>query len=294
MSGFLIGGILLKAAKTKSGMVAFYIKRILRIWPLYYLLLGWVCLLGGGLNVFADIPIWSFVAFIFNYWEVQARNIHDAFSILWSLAIEEQFYLLAPLAFFAFKPKVLMYLAASCILATPLLRLALAHTGILDLWRFTPTRLDGISMGVFLSIALASPDTVSFLSDRIRELKLATLLSFAATLYCRIVFSDYMWHLFGTSLIVVFFGLLLTTALMYSWSIQSNRVLNSAVLRYLGIRCYSIYLFHIFFMIAARSLVEDFWIGLLAQSVLTLGFAHLAWEYIEAPLITYGRRFSYD
>jgi len=60
ISGFLIGGILLGVGNRFSGMRSFYIRRILRIWPLYYLLLGIVYLFAQGKSVFFDIPYWTF------------------------------------------------------------------------------------------------------------------------------------------------------------------------------------------------------------------------------------------
>ena len=293
ISGFLIGGILLKAGKQASSMAIFYFKRIMRIWPIYYLLLGIIFYLGGGISVFGDIPYWSFFLFIFNFWESVGLNLHPAFGPLWSLAIEEQFYLVGPLLFFLLEKRKLMYLTAAWFIISPFLRLTLMLHTELDTWRFTPVRLDGICTGIFLAILVSSQGTIPFLLTNIKPLKTLTVTSIVISLICKVVLPNHLWYAFGNSLMVLSFGLLLITVLAQCWSNQKNRILNSVVLRYLGLRCYNIYLFHIFFMMLASGLVENFFVQLVIQALLTLGFAHISWKYIEYPLIRFARKFPY-
>ena len=78
ISGFLIGGILLKVGKKPSGITVFYVRRILRIWPLYFLLVGFVYFSDIEQKVYVEIPYWSFFLFIYNFWESIGLNIHPA------------------------------------------------------------------------------------------------------------------------------------------------------------------------------------------------------------------------
>ena len=180
-----------------------------------------------------------------------------------------------------------------CIVTSPFLRLLLISNTNMILWRFTPVRLDGISIGVSLAIIFTFPKAVSFLFARIRILKAATVISLLGSIIFKIILPDSLWFSFGTSLINLAFGLLLTTVMLRCWSNQINRVLTSSVLRYLGLRCYNIYLFHIFFMEIAKGASENFFVSLIIECVLTFGFAYLSWRYIEFPLIKLGRKFSY-
>ena len=293
ISGFLIGGILLKAGKKTSSIGIFYLKRIMRIWPIYYLLLGIMFYLGGGISVFGGIPHWSFFLFVFNFWESIGLDIHPAFGPLWSLAIEEQFYLIGPLLFFWLDGRKLMYITGFWFIISPFLRLVLILNTELDTWRFTPVRLDGICMGIFLAILISSPVTIPFLLTKLKQLKTLTVTSFIVSLICKVILPNYLWYSFGNSLMVLSFGILLMTVLTFCLSDQKIRTLNSPALRYLGLRCYNIYLFHIFFMILAISFAENFFMRLLIQAMLTLGFAHLSWKYIEYPLIKFARKFPY-
>ena len=68
ISGFLIGMILLKM-KGILGVRAFYIRRILRIWPLYYFLLFIVYATLPDKGTFTETPYWSLFFFILNFWQ---------------------------------------------------------------------------------------------------------------------------------------------------------------------------------------------------------------------------------
>lgn len=163
----------------------------------------------------------------------------------------------------------------------------------LDTWRFTPVRLDGICTGIFLSVFLSREDIALSLSKKTGELIVATIMLFVVSLFCKAVMSDIFWYSFGNSILVLSFGFLLTTALAQRLLNHGHGILSSVMLRYLGLRCYSIYLFHILFMLSISALISNFFVGLLTQTILTLGFAHMSWKYIEYPLINLARRFSY-
>jgi peptidoglycan/LPS O-acetylase OafA/YrhL len=101
------------------------------------------------------------------------------------------------------------------------------------------------------------------------------------------------WYSFENSLAVLGFGCLLTVVYIQAISNRASGILNLGILRYLGVRCYSIYLFHMLFMFIAYFLIEDLPMRFAFQIILTIGFAHISWKYIESPLIKLGQRFSY-
>ena len=114
LSGFLITYLLIKEKKTNNNIqiVRFWIRRILRIWPLYFacILYGFVIfpyikmLTGGIPNETANI--WYYISFMSNFDHIH-KGLPDAagLGVLWSVSVEEQFYLTWPviLSFFAVK-----------------------------------------------------------------------------------------------------------------------------------------------------------------------------------------------
>src|SRR5512138_1198839 len=107
LSGFLIGGILLDLKDKHSpgfGLGAklktFYIRRSLRIFPVYYLFIGILTLLmvmSGRLDPVARDSIFWHLAYLTNFRSFFAGMSHITQGHFWSLAVEEHFYLLAPL-----------------------------------------------------------------------------------------------------------------------------------------------------------------------------------------------------
>jgi peptidoglycan/LPS O-acetylase OafA/YrhL len=292
ISGFLIGRILLKV-EGFSGVRTFYIRRILRIWPLYYLLLITVYLAVPDKQLFSQLPNWTFLLFIFNFWESYGKGVHQALGPLWSIAIEEQFYLFAPFAFLVFNRKKISILLVIYLLVAPLLRWLLFYNTDIDLWRFTPVRMDGICIGLLLSIFLSSRENILFVAKRIKFLGFLTFFLLVSLIPSILIFPDIIWVSFGFSLLSMAFGSVLLIVQVQCFLNQGNRLLNSVALRYLGLHCYSIYLFHMFFALIIGGIIDDFYAGLIIESILILLFAQLTWRYIEAPLIRLGQKFSY-
>ena len=135
LSGFLITRLLLELRDGRplgSYLRVFFGRRALRIFPLYFLFLALVVLLGplaapaqaGGLQQ------WPYAAaFVYNWWGM--TRFHEStwfLDHLWSLAVEEQFYLLWPFLVYALAPRRLFGVLIALALAGPLLRLAVWWT----------------------------------------------------------------------------------------------------------------------------------------------------------------------
>ena len=106
LSGFLIAGILLKTKSADNYFSSFYARRFLRIFPIYYLAVT-VALLVAGHNSWwnAQLPplLKTRIAYYFYlqnwpiFWKNHVFIVGNAFGHFWSLAVEEQFYLICPL-----------------------------------------------------------------------------------------------------------------------------------------------------------------------------------------------------
>ena len=142
LSGFLITRILLEARDQPFGhyLGRFWRRRALRIFPLYFgylLLLSAVFVATGAPAAFRDsaVPLFTYT---FNLTRPQLLEGSPAFTHFWSLCVEEQFYLLWPLAVFAVAPRRLPRLVVAMIALAPVARLVLG-----DIWmRTLPSPFD--------------------------------------------------------------------------------------------------------------------------------------------------------
>jgi peptidoglycan/LPS O-acetylase OafA/YrhL len=170
LSGYLITSILLKERKTSLSnyLKRFYWRRSLRIFPLYYLYL--LVILGAYLSLkippaFADQ--WPYL-FTYTY---NVRHIlpnYDGSPLLihlWSLSVEEQFYLIWPALVFVFAARRFKPLLLGIVVVVPLLRLLtslyLTHLGSTPvylgtvLYTITPFQIDAFATGALVSAVLS-------------------------------------------------------------------------------------------------------------------------------------------
>jgi len=134
LSGFLIGGILLDVRPSPNYFKTFYLRRAYRILPIYgvsMVLFSLRFIRPGGvasLGVFSQSPIpWlSYVTFTQNLWMAALGSFGvGALAATWSLAVEEQFYLTAPLIVRKVDPKRLVLILLMVVAGSPLLRTVL-------------------------------------------------------------------------------------------------------------------------------------------------------------------------
>src|SRR6201997_3361743 len=176
LSGFLITGILYDTHNGPHYFRNFYMRRFLRIFPLYYGVLALVffvapliqLLRGPTLDYLVDRQAWAWL-YAVNIYIAKAGDW--SFSYLdhfWSLAIEEHFYLFWPLLVFllARRPRALIGVSLMTSLGAMLARLIGSLMG-LSWWTtyvLTPFRLDGLALGAFLAVAARQPGGVERLA----------------------------------------------------------------------------------------------------------------------------------
>jgi peptidoglycan/LPS O-acetylase OafA/YrhL len=163
LSGFLITGILVDAKGATYYFRNFYLRRSLRIFPLYYaflvvilVLLPWVRP-GSMEHLEGQGWLWTYlsnVLFARVGWEgMPEHTIH-----LWSLAIEEQFYLLWPLVVFLCDRKTLVRVALTAIAGAIVFRVVsilIWPTGIAG-YALLPARMDALALGGLLAVIIRS------------------------------------------------------------------------------------------------------------------------------------------
>lgn len=155
LSGFLITSILIEARDKPHYFRNFYARRLLRIWPVYLLVLV-VCYLNApwfvGLPVvkaFRTAPWWAYLLLIQNLFPIK---LPPPITPTWSLAIEEQYYLVwAPVVRFVRRPWMLAAVLGCVLAVCPWFRM---HHFAWITATDTVTHLDGIAMGSLLALGL--------------------------------------------------------------------------------------------------------------------------------------------
>jgi peptidoglycan/LPS O-acetylase OafA/YrhL len=167
LSGFLIGGILLDSRSSPKYFRTFYIRCVHRILPIYYL---WVTLFGivgyAGARwhpeVFViSVPLAAYFLFLQNM-IFTPLSTYSLFVIgaTWSLAVEEQFYLIAPLVVRFLSVRSLTSALVACIAGAPILRgilFAYWSNGPWTNYCMMPCHADSLAMGMLAAVAWRSP-----------------------------------------------------------------------------------------------------------------------------------------
>lgn len=314
ISGMLITRLLLAEHDTKGkiGIGNFYARRAFRLYPalLVAIVLGTLVFnAAGGITTWGKIA--SALFYYANYYGIyihfgQGRDGFDPFSILWSLSIEEQYYVVFPLvcSLLVTRLRRFAWVLALGVLAVLLWRSGLHFTGSSSdrIYMGTDTRIDSILYGAWLTLILAN-DTqgrwMRFSSSRLVQIgSLAVLL--AAFLIRNDHFRDTLrYSLQGLALMP------LITAICFTRAVAPvTAVLESKPGRKLGAWSYSLYLYHPIAIVIGEiiwgsgSLGVDHvglqnYIGFaLTAVVLTFVLATASYYGVERPFMNLRKRFG--
>jgi peptidoglycan/LPS O-acetylase OafA/YrhL len=257
LSGFLITGILADARNTPHRYRTFYIRRALRILPLYY---GFVVLLFVippllGAHAYTtsaaeQLPYWLYLQ---NFHPLPNHAAHFA-GHLWSLAIEEQFYLVWPLIVFSLSPKNALRVCAACVVGALAYRIAevLAGANLHTVYFRTPGRIDGLALGGAIALMIRAGGLA-----QLRRIAPAVLVLSAAVLAgARLHPSGFdpggaYMVAAGYAALAFFFGAVLVLALD-AGPARLPRLLSARGLRFFGRYSYGLYVVHVPLIALAR------------------------------------------
>jgi len=277
LSGFLITSILL-TNRLKVGQVYsekfrlilnFYGRRMLRIFPIYYITIFLLLIFHDFLGTHIQNGFIYFLTYTSNYYFFKMQNWDVIVSHLWSLSVEEQFYIIWPfvMLFVPWKhiPKAI-FLFIICGILSQLIFRATQFGDIL-----TSSCFDAFGLGALLAWQV--------IVKPVRMEKFFSLLSkvsiFAIIILGSIAFDRSYYFLFGR-LAIRIIGLWFITYTVYredKLNNSPNHFLNNPWLIRMGKISYGIYLYHL---------------------IILIGVSALSWRFIEKPLLNLKKYFRYE
>ena len=248
ISGYLITSLLLHE-ESKTGTVSlrgFYVRRIYRIFPAFYCFIAVVAVLAGtGVIVLHRRDLLYAVTFLMNYHPDHAWWVGH----LWSLSVEEQFYLLWPSVLLLFGSRRALRVAGATLLLAPVVRVTLWKIwpgSLAGMPEYFPTTCDSIATGCVLSGARSWLDASPRYLRALRSPAGALLLPLALVVSLGSRYPSFNLPL-GTSLANVLTVLHLDRVVRFPQT-PDGRLLNTAPLRFIGGLSYSIYLWQQLFL----------------------------------------------
>jgi peptidoglycan/LPS O-acetylase OafA/YrhL len=297
LSGFLITGILLDTKSSRGYFSSFYMRRILRIFPLYYTVsLTYLVVIPllqhhAGLLRSVNTPgpskqIW-FWTYTVNWGQAITHQTFNSLGHFWSLAIEEQFYLLWPLLVRNTSKRQFARLCVGLALASQLLRIILVLLGFSasTIFQITVTRLDGLALG---SLAALIVRDEALLSRAVSSLKYLVAIPFAGLVVLALAAGSFAQVDHGPLVIlfaplplaVMFASVLLSTIVRVGSPFE--RLLRTRWLRSCGKYSYAMYVFHLPLKNVLERGSRPFFFGAFMNTVPSAGRILIVMAYVIA------------
>lgn len=286
ISGFLITGILVdRKARGQSYFTHFYSRRARRILPPYLLLLAVsTCLFGV-----AWVAHWPWFAFFATNVGVSIGDIgHPSLNVLWSLAVEEQFYLVWPFVVLFSSERALMWIAAAMIVITPLLR-AIATPWFSSFWPIyylTPFRMDLLCAGALMSMLIRRDRHV--FDKYLVHAVICMIVSLSALAALHLHFPRFRAANTPLSNAALYsISLVLSTSLLVvaiAGGKYVNRVLSHPVLVYMGTISYTFYLIHLTVLYVLWNLPISHLAAAALGLVIAIAYSSASWFLFEKRL----------
>ena len=318
LSGFLITGILLDTRTANNYFSAFYARRVLRIFPLYYSVLTIVLAFAAfvhprphGVPLVADQKLYYF--YLVNWlvlWKGQwTGNILGHF---WSLAVEEQFYFLWPLCVWLLVRRNLGRLAIAASIVALVVRIFwVGHYGPSQaIVMATVTRMDSLLCGALGAMVFRDVHALNAVRKWLPWIASSALLSFAICgLRLRVIHGAggelFFVETIGFSLLALgFSSLVLYAVVMDGTTTLPHTLLRKRFLTDFGKYSYGIYIYHVpllgvcVFAVSRgvlKSLAGELWFGLLCVVLLitiSFGIAKISYECFERRFLKLKRHFE--
>jgi peptidoglycan/LPS O-acetylase OafA/YrhL len=260
LSGFLITGILLDSRNEPHPYKTFYARRALRIFPLYYtFLIGRFLIVplfipDLGVPIGHQLCFWLYVS---NWGDLILGGL-AGLSHFWSLAVEEQYYLVWPALAGRIRDSRFAWTCGALAVVALVARILMKSLGAQHDWEYasTITRVDGLALGSLVALAIRSERGRAMLARARRPVIAVTLVLLAAVMAHAHGLSRFEWivQTFGYSLLAILFAFLVAevaTPTPHGW----RGWLAHPALTTVGRYSYAIYVFHL----PIRFLLVRYW-----------------------------------
>lgn len=314
LSGFLITSILLKEKELTNtiSLRKFWIRRIFRIFPLYFAVLFLILLLSTLTGEVRAGAIPEFLKYYFTFMGNFDRIVNDVSTVnsfigsgvLWSIGVEEQFYLIFPVLVWAFRAhkQSLVRVFMLCYSITLVSKVLLIHAFPLDdalqfrNLQFNPlSAFDGIIVGCLLAtIAYYYKKHLQLWIDRFNYATIIlVVLAFLLVLYAEYFFENiYFSQFIAKQLYIISFVIIITfTCFHHSASTKSsNTILNT--LNYLGKISFGLYLFHVIIIHYLKSSIQSELLLFGVSLICSIAISWISYNYFEYPLLRFKEKFA--
>jgi peptidoglycan/LPS O-acetylase OafA/YrhL len=316
LSGFLITGILLDGKGTNKQLFNFYTRRILRIFPLYFIVLSILFIL---LPILGYLPEWLHTARIHQIWYWTylvnwASPFFDKTTLghFWTLAVEEQFYLFWPLVILLMGRRKLclfcLFLIVSAILARYLLiSIDLIH-GKKMVYSFTVVRWDSLAIGALAAIAIRNKSYSDFIhvNHKVLILFCIGLIVLPVVKYHSFSPTNGGWTILNQTTSALLFGIIIFVSSSISGGVKTKRILNNSMLKMIGKYSYAIYIFHVpigyiwsnatginpkNINLNGFHLIDAMLLNSITVFIISFLFALCSWYFIELPFLRLKNKF---
>jgi len=287
LSAFLITSLLLRE-KEQTGTLevrSFYLRRILRIWPLYFFFLA----IAAAIPLPNPTKFFIGALFLSGNWVIVAYGPVSTVAMhLWSVSVEEQFYLLWPLAARKFSRQGMAYLAIGLIAVANVAHLLLCHSANWKIWFNTFAHLDSIAFGILCGLFISKP-----LDLKLWRVPLF-LLGLALWITC-----GHFRHAGGPLYVTLGYPGIALGALLLFLSVYGIP-LKEGILSYLGKISYGLYVWHGLvlatlwhYVFKGKITALSFALHVISSLLLTIGIAALSYRFLEAPFLRMKKRFTW-
>jgi peptidoglycan/LPS O-acetylase OafA/YrhL len=320
LSGFLITGILYDARDRPYYFRNFYMRRLLRIFPLYYGVLALVffvaplfaLLRGPTLDYLLDRQAWAWLYGVNIYLAGHEEWSFSYLNHFWSLSVEEHFYLLWPLVVFllARRPRALIAVSLATSLCAMLARPIALHIGV-SWWAtsvLTPFKLDGLALGAFLAVTARQAGGMERLAGVLpRMVAVVVGLLLVSVVWTRLVSHEgleLVREVRPMLILMLLACLLMWVLIAPAWS-ATSRFFRSRSMVFLGTYSYGLYVYHHFisyYLSNNRTELElarglgSHGAAVALQATLgalaSLGVAYLSYELVEKRFLKLKRLFE--
>ncbi len=293
LSGFLITRIILDGLKNDSfSLRNFMIRRILRIWPVYYLTLI-LCLLAVISNYFllgqwqytsGVLSVPFFLQYTHHYLHPDFNAGHEEFILWfqhsWSIAVEEQFYLLMPLLMLVLRRQLFLVFAIIMLLIP-----VAVYFRIMEVYHWLLIyRMDALCVGVLLAFywTFRKPSTIVPVVVQQLIVGLVAVLSIGLIFLDKLPIELSPQYLTALSLLGfnLIYGVILWV-LMEGWLPKLNTVMSASPMVFLGSISYALYLFHVPIRGALLAIIDE---QTIADSPLWVDIAYYGLSVLAAYL----------